>query len=127
MWQFYAQNLPAQPDWKITPDTGLISQVRQVLLGQMGQRNAESTLYENMLLSVRRNYADMTLMDMTGDTDAQRLFQTSESVPGMFTRKAWDEQIQQAIDKTVASRREEIDWVLSDNRRAISEDIHRKR
>ncbi|CNL69422.1 hypothetical protein YPPY66_1955 [Yersinia pestis PY-66] len=89
----------------------------------MGQRNAESTLYENMLLSVRRNYADMTLMDMTGDTDAQRLFQTSESVPGMFTRKAWDEQIQQAIDKTVASRREEIDWVLSDNRRAISEDI----
>ncbi|EIS29789.1 ImcF-related family protein, partial [Yersinia pestis] len=115
--------LPAQPDWKITPDTGLISQVRQVLLGQMGQRNAESTLYENMLLSVRRNYADMTLMDMTGDTDAQRLFQTSESVPGMFTRKAWDEQIQQAIDKTVASRREEIDWVLSDNRRAISEDI----
>ncbi|WP_025473532.1 ImcF-related family protein, partial [Yersinia pestis] len=93
------------------------------LLGQMGQRNAESTLYENMLLSVRRNYADMTLMDMTGDTDAQRLFQTSESVPGMFTRKAWDEQIQQAIDKTVASRREEIDWVLSDNRRAISEDI----
>ncbi|WP_025476174.1 ImcF-related family protein, partial [Yersinia pestis] len=116
-------NLPAQPDWKITPDTGLISQVRQVLLGQMGQRNAESTLYENMLLSVRRNYADMTLMDMTGDTDAQRLFQTSESVPGMFTRKAWDEQIQQAIDKTVASRREEIDWVLSDNRRAISEDI----
>ncbi|EIT18464.1 hypothetical protein YPPY94_1770 [Yersinia pestis PY-94] len=101
----------------------MISQVRQVLLGQMGQRNAESTLYENMLLSVRRNYADMTLMDMTGDTDAQRLFQTSESVPGMFTRKAWDEQIQQAIDKTVASRREEIDWVLSDNRRAISEDI----
>ncbi|BCU89322.1 hypothetical protein YP72344_08170 [Yersinia pseudotuberculosis] len=123
LWQFYAQNLPAQPDWKIKPDTGLVSQVRQVLLGQIGQRNAESTLYENMLLSVRRNYADMTLTDMTGDTDAQRLFQTSESVPGMFTRKAWDEQIQQAIDKTVASRREEIDWVLSDNRRAISEDI----
>ncbi|WP_145556764.1 ImcF-related family protein [Yersinia canariae] len=123
LWQFYAQNLPTQPDWKIKPDTGLISQVRQVLLGQIGQRNAESTLYENMLLSVRRNYADMTLTDMTGDTDAQRLFQTSESVPGMFTRKAWDEQIQQAIDQTVASRREEIDWVLSDNRRAISEDI----
>lgn len=59
----------------------LISQVRQVLLGQIGQRNAESTLYENMLLSVRRNYADMTLMDMTGDTDAQRLFQTRNPCP----------------------------------------------
>ncbi|NGX88351.1 type VI secretion protein VasK [Rahnella sp. Lac-M11] len=123
LWQFYATNLPAQPAWKITPDTQLVSQSRQVLLGEIGQRNAESTLYENMLLSVRRNYADMTLVDMTGDTDAQRLFHTDEVVPGMFTRKAWDEQIQHAIDKAVTSRREEIDWVLSDSRRAISDDI----
>jgi len=123
LWQFYAHNLPAQPGWKITPDTALIAQARQVLLGQIGKRNAESTLYENMLLSVRRNYADMTLIDMTGDTDAPRLFNSSESVPGMFTRKAWDEQIQQAIDKAVASRREEIDWVLSDNRRSVADEI----
>jgi type VI secretion system protein ImpL len=123
LWQFYALNLPAQPDWKITPDTGLVTQARQVLLGEIGQRNAESTLYENMLLSVRRNHADMTLTDMTGDTDAQRLFHSDETVPGMFTRKAWDEQIQQAIDKAVASRREEIDWVLSDSRRSVSDEI----
>ena len=123
LWQFYAINLPAQPGWKIQPDSSLVSQSRQVLLGEIGQRNAESTLYENMLLSVRRNYADMTLVDMTGDTDAQRLFQSDDVVPGMFTRKAWDEQIQQAIDKAVTARREEIDWVLSDNRRATSEDI----
>jgi type VI secretion system protein ImpL len=123
LWQFYAANLRTQPDWKIKPDLALVSQSRQVLLGEIGQRNAESTLYENMLLSVRRNYADMTLLDMTGDTDAQRLFRSDEVVPGMFTRKAWDEQIQEAIDKAVSSRREEIDWVLSDNRRAISEDI----
>lgn len=123
LWSFYAANLPSQPTWKITPDTALVSQVRQVLLGQIGQRNAESTLYENMLLSVRRNYADMTLATMTGDTDAQRLFHSDETVPGMFTRKAWDEQIQKAIDKAVASRREEIDWVLSDNRRSVSDEI----
>jgi type VI secretion system protein ImpL len=123
LWQFYAANLPAQPGWKITPDKGLVSQARQVLLSEIGQRNAESTLYENMLLSVRRNYADMTLTDMAGDTDASRLFHSDEVVPGMFTRKAWDEQIQQAIDKAVSSRREEIDWVLSDNRRAVAEEI----
>lgn len=123
LWHFYAANLPSQPTWKITPDSALVSQARQVLLGQIGQRNAESTLYENMLLSVRRNYADMTLATMTGDTDAQRLFHSDETVPGMFTRKAWDEQIQKAIDKAVASRREEIDWVLSDNRRSVSDEI----
>ncbi|MFC0224915.1 ImcF-related family protein [Serratia aquatilis] len=123
LWQFYIHNLPTQPGWAIKPDKALVTQVRQVLLGEIGQRNADSTLYENMMLSVRRNYADMTLADMTGGTDAKRLFHTAELVPGMFTRKAWDEQIQQAIDQAVTSRREEIDWVLSDNRRTITDDV----
>lgn len=123
LWGFYMQNLPSQPAWKITPDTALVNQVRQVLLEQIGQRNAESTLYENMLTSVRRNYADMTLEDMTPQTDASRLFSTQESVPGMFTRQAWEGGIQDAIDKAVASRRDEIDWVLSDNRKTLSGDV----
>jgi type VI secretion system protein ImpL len=41
---------------EITPDAQLVSQSRQVLLQQIGRRNAESTLYENMLKSVRRNF-----------------------------------------------------------------------
>ena len=120
---FYMQNLPTQPSWKITPDAALVAQVRQILLGQIGQRNAESTLYENMLTAVRRNYADMTLEDMTAGTDARRLFSTQEVVPGMFTRQAWEGGIQDAIDNAVASRRDEIDWVLSDNHRTVSGDI----
>ena len=120
---FYMQNLPAQPSWKITPDAALVAQVRQILLEQIGQRNAESTLYENMLTAVRRNYADMTLEDMTSGTDARRLFSTQEVVPGVFTRQAWEGGIQEAIDNAVASRRDEIDWVLSDNHRTVSGDI----
>ncbi|WP_199559865.1 ImcF-related family protein [Enterobacter cancerogenus] len=120
LWVFYMQNMPSQPSWKITPDTQLVTQVRQVLLEQIGQRNAESTLYENMLTQVRRNYADMTLEDMTTQTDAARLFSTQEVVPGMFTRQAWEGGVQDAIDKAVASRRDEIDWVLSDNRKTVS-------
>ncbi len=49
---------------------------------QLGRRNAESTLYENMLKSVRRNFADVSLEDMTSGTDARRLFTTDEVVPG---------------------------------------------
>ncbi|SQI96040.1 type VI secretion system protein ImpL [Klebsiella oxytoca] len=120
---FYMQSLPAQPSWKITPDAALVAQVRRVLLEQTGQRNAESTLYENMLTAVRRNYADMTLEDMTPQTDARRLFSTDEVVPGMFTRQAWEGGIQDAIDAAVASRRDEIDWVLSDNRNTVSTDV----
>ncbi|MFL4367052.1 ImcF-related family protein [Enterobacter asburiae] len=123
LWAFYISELPKQPQWKITPDEQLVSQSRQVLLQQIGRRNAESTLYENMLKSVRRNFADVSLEDMTSGTDARRLFTTDEVVPGMFTRQAWEGGIQQAIEKAANSRRDEIDWVLSDSRKAVSADM----
>lgn len=123
LWAFYINELPEQPQWKITPDAQLVSQSRQVLLQQIGRRNAESTLYENMLKSVRRNFADVSLEDMTSGTDARRLFTTDEVVPGMFTRQAWEGGIQQAIEKAATSRRDEIDWVLSDSRKAVSSDL----
>ncbi|MBT1882608.1 type VI secretion protein VasK [Enterobacter mori] len=123
LWAFYITELPKQPQWKITPDAQLVSQSRQLLLQQIGRRNAESTLYENMLKSVRRNFADISLEDMTSGTDARRLFTTEEVVPGMFTRQAWEGGIQQAIEKAANSRRDEIDWVLSDSRKAVSADL----
>lgn len=123
LWSFYISELPKQPQWKIKPDEQLVSQSRQVLLQQIGRRNAESTLYENMLKSVRRNFADVSLEDMTSGTDARRLFTTEEVVPGMFTRQAWEGGIQQAIEKAANSRRDEIDWVLSDSRKAVSADM----
>lgn len=69
------------------------------------------------------NFADVSLEDMTSGTDARRLFTTDEVVPGMFTRQAWEGGIQQAIDKVASSRREEIDWVLSDSRKTVSTDL----
>ncbi|CRY56871.1 ImcF domain-containing protein [Yersinia intermedia] len=111
---FYAQNLPIHPEWKIKPDTELISTVRQILLKQIGQRNADAGLYQDMLKRIASNWPDLTLADMTGDTDASTLFSTDEVVPGMFTRQAWEEQVQGAIDDVVKNRRNEIDWVLTD-------------
>ncbi|MDR8284751.1 IcmF-related protein, partial [Acinetobacter baumannii] len=83
------------------------------LIRQLGQRNSESTLYQKMLAQVANQYADMRLADMTADTDASRLFSTDEVVPGMFTRQAWEQAVQPAIEKVVAERRDEMDWVLS--------------
>ncbi|MDN0108887.1 ImcF-related family protein [Yersinia rochesterensis] len=111
---FYAQNLPMHPDWKIKPNTELISTVRQILLKQIGQRNAEAGLYQEMLKRISSNWPDLTLADMTGDTDASTLFSTDAVVPGMFTRQAWEDQVQDAIAEVVKTRRDEIDWVLTD-------------
>lgn len=41
----------------------------------------------------------------------------------MFTRQAWEGSIQQAIERVANTRRDEIDWVLSDSRQALSADL----
>ncbi len=120
---FWAQNLPAHPEWKISPDRELVGTVRQILLKQIGQRNAESGLYQEMLGRIARNWPDLTLSDMTGDTDASTLFSSEEVVPGMFTRQAWEEQVEDAIDQVVKTRRDEIDWVLTDKTHQPGSDV----
>ena len=114
VWQFYAEHLAANPAWRIDTDRRLVAQVRQVLLGQLGQRNAEASLYQHVLDEATNHYPDLGLYQLVGDTDAQALFSTAASVPGVFTRQAWDGHVRQAIDKIAEARREEIDWVLSD-------------
>jgi type VI secretion system protein ImpL len=76
-----------------------------------------------MLKRIASNWPDLTLADMTGDTDASTLFSTEEVVPGMFTRQAWEEQVQGAIDEVVKTRRDEIDWVLTDKTHQAGSDV----
>ncbi len=118
---FYARSLSRHSDWQLTPDENLVGQTRTLLVRLMGARNSESTLYQKMLRQVAHQYADMTLTDMAGDTDAERIFTTDAVVPGMFTRKAWEESVKPAIEKVVNGRREEMDWVLSDSKTAVLE------
>ncbi|WP_447842918.1 ImcF-related family protein [Enterobacter cloacae] len=115
---FYGAQSAAHTQWQLPADDGLVSQARTLLVRLMGVRNSDATLYQKMLSQVAHQYADMRLTDMTGDTDAARLFTTDEVVPGMFTRKAWEEAVQPAIDQVAKGRREEMDWVLTDSGRA---------
>lgn len=118
---FYGHSLPGHPAWRLQADEDLVNQMRTLLVRQMGVRNSESSLYQKMLRQVAHQYADMSLRDMTGETDADRIFTTEAVVPGMFTRKAWDESVKPAIEKVVNGRREEMDWVLSDSKNAVTE------
>ncbi|WP_455425709.1 ImcF-related family protein [Dryocola sp. LX212] len=114
MLAFMMQNLPAHMEWRIMPDMRLVSGMRSALLRQIGASNAESTRYQKLLEQVSHDYADMTLSEMVNGTDSSQLFSTDVAVPGVFTRKAWEEEVQPAIEKLAKSRRDEIDWVLSD-------------
>ncbi|MGE8060675.1 ImcF-related family protein [Pseudomonas sp. NPDC089547] len=115
MWRFYAEHLPDHPEWAIKANPRLIGQVRQVLLAELGQRNGEATLYQQLLDTAANHYPPMALQQMVGDTDPTALFSSTGHVPGVFTREAWEGQVRAAIDDAAQARREEIDWVLSDN------------
>ncbi len=123
LWAFYAQHLAAHPEWRTQTQPGLVSQARQVLLGQLGQRNGVANLYQQVLDRASNNYAALTLRDMVGETDAAMLFDTPNSVPGVFTRQAWEGQVRQAIDEVAEARREAIDWVLSDQQSTLDSDL----
>ena len=116
---FYGAQLVTHPEWKLRADESMVSQARSLLVRLMGVRNSESSLYQKMLSQVAHLYGDMRLEDMTGDTDASRLFSTTEIVPGMFTRQAWEQAVQPAIEKVVKARRDELDWVLTDSKRPV--------
>lgn len=120
---FYGASLASHQQWRLPADDTLVSQARTLLVRQMGMRNSESTLYQKMLAQVANQYADMRLEDMTGDTDASRLFITGEVVPGMFTRQAWEQAVQPAIEKVVTERRDEMDWVLSDSQQRATQQV----
>jgi type VI secretion system protein ImpL len=123
LWRFYAEHLAAHPEWRIDADPGLIAQARQSLLGQLSRRNGEASLYEAVLDAAANQYPPLGLQQLVGDTDAQSLFATTAEVPGVFTRQAWEGQIRKAIDEAASARREEIDWVLSDDQTQVAADL----
>ncbi|MGC6031491.1 ImcF-related family protein [Enterobacter kobei] len=120
---FYAAALLPHPQWKLNNDDDLVSATRGLLVRLMGMRNSESGLYQKVLAQVSHLYADMRLEDMAGETDITRLYTTKAVVPGMFTRQAWENAVQPAIDKVVKARRDEIDWVLSDSQTSVSQQV----
>ncbi|MGA5656481.1 ImcF-related family protein [Rahnella contaminans] len=111
---FYLQQLPRHPQWKLPADEQLVANVRTILRSQKGISNSENTLYQQVLLSVSPHYADVTLDSLLGEAAGSQLFSTDETLPGMFTREAWEREVSDAIDKAAAARRVTSDWVLDD-------------
>jgi type VI secretion system protein ImpL len=110
---FYAQHLSAHNDWRIQSRPELVNASRQTLLAVIGVKNSEDTIYQSILDAVGNKYPDQTLSSLTTGTDTRGLLQTSATVPGAFTRQAYEGTIASAIDD--ASTRSTVagDWVLA--------------
>lgn len=110
---FYADHLKQHPDWHIDARDDLVSGSRQTLLAVIGVKNSEDTIYQDILASTGKKYPDQTLATLTEGTDTRGLFRTTSSVPGVFTREAWEGTIAPAIDDAAKHNGTASDWVLA--------------
>ena len=109
---FWAQHFPAHSEWRIEPREELVGNARQTLLAIIGVKNSEDTIYQGVLEAVGRKYPNQSLASLTAGTDTRGLFSTSATVPGVFTRQAWEGTIESAIDSAAKRNGVVADWVL---------------
>ena len=107
----------------IVPDAGLIGSTRQTIIGVRGIQNSTDAIYQQILDEATPKYPPISLATLLGDAASQApsgaatsrgLFGTTATIPGVFTRAAWDGRIAKAIDEAGERGNVAGDWVLSD-------------
>jgi len=98
----------------IEPDSSLVASARETIIGVRGIQNSTDAVYQQILDEAKPKYPPVTLATLLGDTTGRGLFNTTQTVPGVFTRAAWDERISKAIDEASENGNVAGDWVLSD-------------
>lgn len=98
----------------IAPDATLVSAARQTLVSVVGLQNSTDKVYEQIVEENRSKYPPLSLQALLSDVPSRGLFTTSDTLPGIYTRAAWDERIGRAIDDASEQRTVTGDWVLSD-------------
>ncbi|CAM2164181.1 type VI secretion system protein ImpL [Paraburkholderia sacchari] len=110
---FWSDHLKAHPDWRISASMPLVTQMRSTLVNQIGLAASDDVLYQRVLDEARGKYADVSLATLLAGADAHGLFATTQTVPGIFTRAAWEGVIEKAIDDAAKAQHVEGDWVLT--------------
>ncbi|EPS1221812.1 ImcF-related family protein [Burkholderia cenocepacia] len=121
---FFASHLGRAPAsdasaFAITPDGNLIASARQTVIGVRGIQNSTDALYQQIIDEATPKYPPVSLATLLGDTTSRGLFNTTATIPGVFTRAAWEERISKAIDDASAKRDVSGDWVLRPERNAV--------
>ncbi|MCG5075967.1 ImcF-related family protein [Paraburkholderia tagetis] len=102
----------------IVPDGGLVAATRQTVIGVRGIQNSTDTVYQQILDDAKPKYPPVSLATLLGDTTGRGLFNTAQTIPGVFTREAWEQRISKAIDDASEQGNVASDWVLSDTKAA---------
>ncbi|MEX3874074.1 ImcF-related family protein, partial [Paraburkholderia sp. BR14311] len=96
--QFFADHLGRRPaangsTLAIVPDSSLVAATRQTVIGVRGIQNSTDATYQQILDDAKPKYPPVSLAGLLGDTTGRGLFNTSQTIPGVFTREAWEQRI----------------------------------
>ncbi|OCG21365.1 MULTISPECIES: ImcF-related family protein [unclassified Gilliamella] len=121
--RFWGQLLKLHPNWAQNNDVHLIKNIRQILINKIGVQNAVNTLYQEMIQRASQHYANQNLNQLLEGLDSKMLFFSNAEIPGVYTRKAWEDSIEDEIAEAAKYRKEQIDWVLSDGESDLTASI----
>ncbi|WP_058970788.1 ImcF-related family protein [Type-D symbiont of Plautia stali] len=131
MLGFYSRELPYHPDWRQRANAPLVAAVRTLLRSQKGLRNSENALYQSVLQQAMKRHPAVSLSDLMARRDGDSLLDTDATLPGIFTREAWEQDVRTLIARVAASRQVTTDRVLDDGKTAamkvLSEEALRTR
>ncbi|TKC78927.1 type VI secretion protein VasK [Trinickia terrae] len=116
---FYASHLNQRPtasgsSQAIVLDGPLVAATRESIIGVRGIQNSTDAIYQQIIDEAQPKYPPVSLATLLGSTTSRGLFNTTATVPGVFTRAAWDDRISKAIDDASEQHAVAGDWVLSD-------------
>jgi type VI secretion system protein ImpL len=111
----YAMTLANDPKFpKLSADSQLVDQSRQVLLAVMKGMPARDRVYNEIKMRAAVRFPAVTTAQIVGENNRSAIL-GSYALPGVFTYKAWNEYVEQAIDEAANSPTDSKDWVLNSN------------
>ena len=109
---FYLSQIP-ESDLPLIENTGeLVGEARNVLRTELRRMPAKERLYNELKVRANARFAPLTVGRILNNADGD-LIAGSTSVPGAFTREAWDNYLRGAIIEASKGELKGDDWVLA--------------
>ncbi|KPC53785.1 ImcF-related family protein [Amantichitinum ursilacus] len=109
---FYAKHLAAHPQWQLTGDDDVLFSARLTLSSLIELKQADDTLYHQLLADTKARYPDPTMGQLLGGRDSRSVWSVQGRLPGTFTRQAYDGYVRDAIVQLSKQAVTTGDWVL---------------
>lgn len=111
----YAMTLTHEAHFpKLNSDPQLVDQTRQVLVSVIRGMPARDRVYNEIKMRASVRFPAMTVSQIVGEKH-KAVVLGGYALPGIFTQKAWDEYISDAIDQAANKPTDSKDWVLNVN------------